>query len=293
MAQDDVGARIARIGPGRLAKAITAPSGILTFGGVTAAAILGLGASAPAIAGAAVIGAVAWIGGAAWRIARASKRADQAAGRADEAIAGRIDPFAVGEPWRRFVTSALRQQNRYSEIVASTRRGPIRDRLASIGERVDGFIVDVWDIARRGDTLHAGLRRFDLRAMERDLAEAERELAAASPDRQAHLAEIVASRRAAVESGRRLTANTQSALDRLRSLDADLERLVVNAVEVSATASSAADLDDLDQQVDLVVDELDGLRQAMDETEAMQRRPVAPRQAPASAPAPGGTPMPG
>jgi hypothetical protein len=274
VSENDVGADIARIGPARLAKAITAPSGIVTFGAVTAVSILGLGASLPAIAGAAVIGGVAWLGSTVFRIRKASRRSDAAAGRIPSSEQARIDPFTVGEPWRRFVGSALRHRNRYAEIVAATRPGPIRDRLASIGSRVDGFVDDVWDIANRGDTLHSGLRRLDAAAMQRDLDVAKHELATAAPERQARLREIVDSREASMESARRLSATTQDALDRLRELDAKLDRLIVNAVEVSATASSADDLDDLDREFEYVVTEMDGLREAINETDRIEEDPA-------------------
>ncbi len=200
--------------------------------------------------------------------------------------------------------SALRQQSQFHEVVGTTRGGPVRDRLASIGGRVDEVIVDVWEVARRGDTLHDGLRRLDVRALERDLADSERELAAAGPERRTLLAEMVATRRASLASAQRLAAGAQLALDRLRALDADLARLVVNAVEVSATASSAADLDDIDRQFDVMVDELEGLRRALEETESVQRDsvggmpPVHHDSSPAGPPVPdarsqGGTPMPG
>jgi hypothetical protein len=271
VSENEVGAEIARIGPARLAKAITAPSGILTFGAVTAAGILGLGATLPAIAGAAVLGGIAWFGSTLLRIRRASRRSDSAAGRIPDAQQARIDPFAVGEPWRRFVASALRHRSRYAEIVSATRPGPIRDRLGSIGTRVDGFVADVWDVANRGDILHSGLRRLDPASMQHDLDMADHELRTAAPERQARLQEIVASRRASMESAQRLTATTQDALDRLRELDANLDRLIVNAVEVSATASTAADLDDLDREFENVVMEMDGLRQAINETDRVQQ----------------------
>lgn len=291
---DAFGRGIARIGPGRLARAVTAPSGILTFGVVTAAAILGLGVSAGALAGAGVLGTVAWLGGTAWRIGRASRQADRSAGRdvGRNGSGARIDPFAVGEPWRRFVTSVLRQQSRYREVVAGTRAGPIRDRLASIGGRVDEVVRDVWEIAQRGNALHDALRRLDLRGLERELADTERELATAGPDRQAVMSELVETRRASLAVAQRLASSTQNALDRLRALDADLERLVVNAVEVSATTSTTSDLDqldDLDRQFDSMVDELEGLRLALDETQSVERGVV---RAPGPTPA-GGTPMPG
>jgi hypothetical protein len=287
---DAIGRGIARIGPGRLARAITAPSGILTFGVVTAAAILGLGVSAGALAGAGVLGTVAWLGGTAWRIGRASRQADRNGGR--NGAGPRIDPFAVGEPWRRFVTSVLRQQSRYREVVAGTQAGPIRDRLASIGDRVDEVVRDVWEVAQRGNTLHDALRRLDLRSLERELADTERELATAGPDRRAVLTELVETRRASLAVAQRLASSTQSALDRLRALDADLERLVVNAVEVSATTSTSSDLDqldELDRQFDTMVDELEGLRLALDETQSVERGATG-------APGPtaaGGTPLPG
>jgi hypothetical protein len=37
-----------------------------------------------------------------------------------------IDPFTVGEPWRRHVAAALAAQRRYRELVSGTTQGPLQ-----------------------------------------------------------------------------------------------------------------------------------------------------------------------
>ena len=65
----------------------------------------------------------------------------------------RIDPFGVGEPWRRFVRGALQAQTRYRQAVSGVAPGPLRERLDDIGRRIEQATEECWRMARRGDAL--------------------------------------------------------------------------------------------------------------------------------------------
>jgi hypothetical protein len=58
----------------------------------------------------------------------------QAAGKSDRATA-RVDPFGVGEPWRRHVAAAQSAQRRFAKIVASMSPGPLRSRTRALSEQ--------------------------------------------------------------------------------------------------------------------------------------------------------------
>src|SRR3954447_21074212 len=129
----------------QVAKAITSPSGILLAGAGAAVAIA-------AGAGAIVIGGVA---AAAWaaRVAFSVPRND---------TAGKdIDPFALKDPWRRFVRQAQKSQQRYETAVRSARAGPMRDRLFDIGSRIDDGMQECWRIAKQGQLLSDARAQID------------------------------------------------------------------------------------------------------------------------------------
>src|SRR5687768_16491380 len=87
-----------------VARAITSPSGILALGAGAGIGILtGGGVLAAAIFGLAAI---------AGRVSLAIPRTPKAE---------RIDPFTLSEPWRHYVQDALQAHNRFTEAVNSAR----------------------------------------------------------------------------------------------------------------------------------------------------------------------------
>src|SRR5688500_5557879 len=48
-----------------------------------------------------------------------------------------IDPFALSEPWRRFVQSAQRSRNALHDTVRSAADGPLKERLTDVADRLD------------------------------------------------------------------------------------------------------------------------------------------------------------
>ncbi len=74
----------------------------------------------------------------------------------------RIDPFTLSEPWRRYVQRAQSAKLRYDRTVQSTRDGPMRERLASIGGRLDQGVDDCWRIASRGHDIDGARRNLDV-----------------------------------------------------------------------------------------------------------------------------------
>ena len=231
-----------------VARAITSPSGILALGAGAGAGIL-LGGG---VIGAVVLGLVAWAGRVGVAIPR--KPADQ-----------RIDPFTLAEPWRHYVQDAIQAHNRFKEAVRSSRAGPTRDRLAEIDARVSIGVREVWRIARRGHDLVDARRRVDPDEIRREI-EATRSNASqpwASGSTLDRTMEALTAQLATAERLERVIADADS---RLRLLNARLDEAAARTIELSVQASDVAELGGLGDDVDTMVDEMEALRQAIEET---------------------------
>lgn len=148
----------------------------------------------------------------------------------------RIDPFGVGEPWRRFVQGALQAQARYHLTVSAVPPGPLRERLEGIGRRIDEGVKECWRVAQQGDALQDAVSALDL---------------AGAPAHEA--------------TGERIAAMVGEAKDRLARLQAGLGQAVAGAVELSARSAPHGDAADLGHGVDSLVEEMASLRCALDE----------------------------
>jgi hypothetical protein len=235
-----------------VARAVVSPSAILLAGAGTAIGIAtGLGPAAVAL------GALAWLA----RVALAVPR--RPAGE-------RIDPFSVGEPWRRFVSDAQQAQRKFDAVVARSRSGPIQERLQVIGRRIGDGVSECWRIARQGDALDGALSSLDVQGIERELAEVQEERRSGSGRGDAKAEAALARTQAAIESQRasaqRLRSVAQDAANRLRLLNAQLDEAVARSVEVSLSAGDVSQLGPLTDDVEGVVGELESLRQALEET---------------------------
>jgi hypothetical protein len=179
-----------------------------------------------------------------------------------------IDPFRVGEPWRRLVQGAIRAQTRYRQTLDATRPGPMRDRLAEIGTRLDAAVSECWRIARRGHEL-----RHALNAM--DIARSREQLAAIPVDTDdPAVLQRASALRSRVGTYDRIAATTADTEQQLRLLVARLEETSARGAELSLTAG-ATGVDALGTEVSGVVDELESLRLAFDELPARPELPPA------------------
>ena len=231
----------------RVARAVTAPSSILLAGvGASVAIATGL----PLVV-APVAGAAAW----AARVLLAVPK--------DEPT-HRIDPFSIPEPWRAAVVEALKAQVRFDQAVAATEPGPIRTRLEAIGDRIDDGVGEVGRIARRGAQLVAARAAVDANDAAKALAKLEQDAAGAAPgSRMERAAEAL---RAQVATAGRLDALVEDAKAQLLVLDARLDESVARAIELSVRVDDADALVDVGADVDGLVDEMEALRQALEET---------------------------
>lgn len=239
-----------------VARAVTAPSSILLAG---AAAALGAVATFPlslplGIAAAITAGAAAYGGRVLLAVPRSTKRGEKP------------DPFAVQEPWRRFVGDALAARRRFDDAVRAMAGGPLRDQLTAIGGRLDDGVDEIWRIARQGDTLVEARRRIDLDGIRAELAQVEAQLGErwAQGSRLEQTAEAL---RAQVASGERMEHVIADAVDRLRLLDARLDETVTRAIELSTESATARGAGTLGGDVEGIVSEMEALRVALDEAD--------------------------
>lgn len=222
------------------ARAITSPSAILLAGVGASVAIVG---GLP-IAAAAAIGAAAYGVRVAFGIPRATTE--------------KIDINQLRDPWRQFVVEAQVATRRYDKAVRGAAAGPLRERLAEIGRRIQTGAEECWRIARRGQELEDALRALeDPRDVRRRLDEAR----GGGADER-----LVQALQSQIDSTERIIRVAAETRDRLRLLDARLDEAVARAVELSLRATDVGDLGGLGSDVDALVGDMEALRQALDET---------------------------
>jgi hypothetical protein len=228
-----------------VARAMTSPLGL-----VLAAAGAGLGVLAfgnPV--GAVALAAAAWAG----RVAVAIPR---------DPRPERIDPFTLGEPWRRPVQDALQARTRFREAVNEARSGPLRERMEDIGARIEHGVEEAWRVARSGQALSTARKRIDVGGARRRLDD----LAGNGAEDDAS-ASTAAALRAQVESAERLDATIEGAKARLSLTNARLDEAAARAAELSVAAHDVAELRGLGDDVDALVADLEALRLGLEEVQ--------------------------
>lgn len=185
--------------------------------------------------------------------------------------AERIDPFGVGERWRPFVKGALQAQARYRQTVATVAPGPLRERLEEIGRKIDRGVEECWLVAQRGHAIDGAVSTLGAsRARDRLAASDEGRDGAGDPAGES----VTRSLEAQVSAAGRLEDVASEAVARLRLLGTRLDEAVATAIELAMhsgrhsvePAGGPADAGPLGTEVDNLVDELEALRSAMEET---------------------------
>jgi hypothetical protein len=170
-----------------------------------------------------------------------------------------IDPFTVSEPWRTFVQHAQRARRRFQETVGNTQPGPLHDRLQSIADRLDGGLLEGWQVAKRGHEIDTAVKALDPTRLRSQLASLQGQ---AGADATANLNAAIDSVQSQLASADRLKALSASTADKLRLNEARLDELCARAAEVSV---GSKDTDTFASDVDDLVLELEGLHQAVQE----------------------------
>lgn len=252
-----------------VARALTSPGGILVAGaGASAAIVVGL-----PIAAAVGVGALAWAARVAVAVPRPTK-------------GPRIEPGRLRPPWQAFARDAMQAQKQFATAKHRTHGGPLRDRLDTIDERLKAGVQECWRVAQAGNELSAARSEIDVPDIVRQ-RQAIDPAAAAVPDSSA--AGTVQALDAQLAAAARLDAVITDTADRLRLLNARLDEAVTRSIELSVRADDADDLGGLGDTVDTVVEDLEALRQGLDELDPP--RPLDP-PGPLDLPAPLAVPPP-
>lgn len=173
----------------------------------------------------------------------------------------RIDPFAVGEPWRRYVSDALQAQSRLERAIAPARPGPLRSRLEAVEGQLRDGTRESWEVARRGQSLDTALAAIEVQSARSELDQ----LTAQGGERAA--SERADALRARLATHDRLEQVRRTTLEQLRVLTARLDEVVARSVELAVRTDGDSDqARGLELDAEGVVLELEALRQALDET---------------------------
>jgi len=236
-----------------VARAMFSPSAILLGGGAASVAILaGLWPLAP------VAALVGW--GAKVAMAVPRKRRQSV-----------INPGRLPDPWKTFVIEAAQAAKRFDEMVRTLPSGPLRTELTEVGQRVSEGVRDCWEIANRGVALDRARTQLGLGQANNELDRLRGERALR--EQQAMDLESIDRAISAVQrqlaAGQRVETAAFEARDRLRVLNAQLDEAVAAVVEMSLRPGNDRSAGAIRGQVDGIVDELEALRLALDETDSL------------------------
>jgi len=233
----------------RFAAAVTEPGAIIAAGGGGALGIIVGGGPAAALA----------LAGVGWVVAVTVGTLRHRRAPTD----GGSDLGDLREPWRQFVVLAHEAQGRFRTTITTVPTGPLRDRLQRIGERVNRGVQEAREVARQGQTLDDVRRRIDTFGIERQLDELE-DSPSMSEASRVRTADALRSQLASAD---RLDRLLTEAHDRLRLLAAHLGEAVVRSFELSVRSEPAADLGEVGEDLDDVLEEMEVLREALDDTD--------------------------
>ena len=168
-----------------------------------------------------------------------------------------VDAFTLSDPWRTYVGRSQAAEMRFQRTVDSVPDGPLRERLLEIGDRVHDGLTESFRIGQRGHEIDGALRELQPTEVYDELIEAQRR--PQTPD-QAKVVQALESQYATIL---RLADISETTASKLRVLQERMDELVARAVEIKASRST--DVSGLDSEIDAVVDEMEALRQAIEE----------------------------
>ena len=239
-----------------VARAMFSPSAILLGGGAASVAILaGLWPLAP------VAALVGW----GVKVGLAIPRKNRST----------INPGKLPDPWRTYVLEAAKAAKRFDELVKTLPSGPLRAELSEVGRRVAEAVREAWEIANRGVKLDGARRDLGLgeAVNEIDRLRGERALRAQQGLNVDSIDRTINAVQRQLAAGQRVESAAFEARDRLRVLNAQLDEAVAAVVEMSLRPSGDRSAVAIRGQVDGIVDELEALRLALDETDAITSTP--------------------
>lgn len=138
----------------------------------------------------------------------------------------RMRSRALGPRWRPFVDDAVAAEGRYHAAVRRLDKGPLRERLETVGRDVATAVDQTWQVASAGQDLTDAKDAIDVGEI---LGALERSEGAA--------AEV---RRRQLEIAKQIDQRLVATETRLRELDARLDEAVTRALALGATQQTDA-----------------------------------------------------
>ncbi|MFN8050612.1 MAG: hypothetical protein U0Q22_04185 [Acidimicrobiales bacterium] len=262
----------------KVATAMMSPLAIVSAGG---------GGAVGVVVGGSLVAGPAWpiaaiVGGLIGAVAAWATRVGFAVPRAPET--SRIDPFTLAEPWRRLTQDALAARKQFDDAVRRTKPGPIRDRLAGIGDRINATIDEAWATARAGHELADAFSRVDARGAQQQLDDlsAQNTGAGFSFTTQATITAL----QAQIATSQRMQQTIKDTHDKLSLLNARLDEAVARCIELSVGTFKPDEFNAVEGQVGSITDELEALRSAIEDTSGPSMPTMPTPSAPAAAPEP-------
>ncbi|HTO01021.1 MAG TPA: hypothetical protein VL068_10130 [Microthrixaceae bacterium] len=230
----------------KVARAITSPSAIIAAGA---------GASLGILVTSNPIGIVALA------VAAFSARVLAAVPRSPQRP--KVEAKGLDEPWRSLLEEVIDAGHRFDRALSGIVPGPLKDRLTLMGERLRTGIDEASRIAHAGNQLSSGRKQIDTARIRSELA------VASSGTKTPRSEQTINAIKSQLSSAERLDATIAETLDKLRLLDARIDETVTRAIELSVSQSDTDDLGSLGglgSEVESIVNDMEALRQAVEET---------------------------
>ena len=173
----------------------------------------------------------------------------------------RPDPLAEVEPdtlppvYRAPVVDARRARTQFSDLTSGLADGPLRDRMAELGARVDAGVLAIWRTATQAAAIDRVAATLDPERVTAELKQARRSGADDT---------VVEALQARFASTQRLLNARDGLRDRLPVLEARLATAVARAAELTLAGPHVVDaeLAGLEADLESLVVELDALSSA-------------------------------
>ncbi|CAB4557507.1 unannotated protein [freshwater metagenome] len=228
----------------QVARAITSPSAILvTAAGASAAILLSLGPVGVVLVGAGAFAA---------RVLASVPRNPQGP---------RISPGSLVEPWKSLMKGTVDAKKRFGTATRGMQSGPLNDRLLELGERLQAGVDQAWLVAVAGNQLSLARRQINSDSIAAELHQAQ----TAAPTQRSH--QTIEALQAQLSAAQRLDLTISDTYDQLQLLDARIDEMVTRTVELSVSQATTDDLGGLGAEVDSIVNDMEALRQAVEETQ--------------------------
>ncbi len=194
------------------------------------------------------------------------RRRRQARAPVEETDLARLEPR-----WRAAVEETLASRRRFVALVDESQPGPLRERLASLAERLDAGVMAAWSIALRAQTASRAVDTMELDRVHTQLKDARRRRAL-SPDGSADAARLETEVRLLAEQHAALNqlANAiDDASERLRLLDLRLDAIVARAAQIMLLPDAVEELGGVDEELTTVVEELQAVQSGLEAARAV------------------------